>query len=256
MDNKMFFKDQGHYKFWQQIQGQILAVAYAENFNGRGFYSVAYGGHKIFGMWCLWRHNLTSYSCFQINVLAKFVDTVCVFFCTHSLNLYVTALTTNYQRSRLRYRRKFNSTAMTQQFRIAKISGCALKQGSKTHSPLRQSNFQLQNQATLMSCRIRAVEHWKCAAWLSNTHPGLQDRILLNYTRIENVHKVCKKTFDFLLYIEVQQILFFLFLCWDIIKCLNASVLTTAVFELGQQFYHATETGNVANTVSTCAAQP
>jgi len=36
-------------------------------------------------------------------------------------------------------------------------------------------------------------------------HAGLQDRILLNYTRIENAHKVCKKTFDFLLCIEVQK---------------------------------------------------
>jgi len=34
-------------------------------------------------------------------------------------------------------------------------------------------------------------------------------------------------------------------------------MLTTAVFELVQQFYHATETGkpNVANEVSTCAAK-
>ena len=41
--------------------------------------------------------------------------------------------------------------------------------------------------------------------------------------------------------------LVFVFPCWDIIKCLNASVLTTAVFELVQQFYHATEIDNVAN---------
>jgi len=33
-------------------------------------------------------------------------------------------------------------------------------------------------------------------------------------------------------------------------------MLTTAVFELVQQFYHATETGNVAKAVSTCADQP
>jgi len=39
-------------------------------------------------------------------------------------------------------------------------------------------------------------------------------------------------------------------------KCLNASMLTTAVFELVQQFHHATETANVADAVSTCAAQP
>jgi len=33
-------------------------------------------------------------------------------------------------------------------------------------------------------------------------------------------------------------------------------MLTTAVFELVQQFYHATESGNVANAISACAAQP
>jgi len=32
---------------------------------------------------------------------------------------------------------------------------------------------------------------------------GLQDRILLNYARTESAHKVRKKTFDFLLCIEV-----------------------------------------------------
>jgi len=53
-----------------------------------------------------------------------------------------------------------------------------------------QSNLQLQNEAALMSCRIRAVEHRKCAAGLAEAHPSLPDRILLNYTRIENAHKV------------------------------------------------------------------
>jgi len=56
-----------------------------------------------------------------------------------------------------------------------------------------------------VSCRIRADEHRKCAAGLAGTHPGLQDRILLNYTRIENAHKVYKKTRHFLLCIKVQQ---------------------------------------------------
>jgi len=56
-----------------------------------------------------------------------------------------------------------------------------------------------------MSRRVRAVEHRKCAAGLSDAHSGLQDRILHNYTRIENAHKVRKKAFDFLLCIEVQQ---------------------------------------------------
>jgi len=33
-------------------------------------------------------------------------------------------------------------------------------------------------------------------------------------------------------------------------------MLKTAVFELVQQFYHATEIGNVVNAVSACAYQP
>ena len=95
--------------------------------------------------------------------------------------------------------------AAIQQSITAKISGCALIQRSKTHSSLLQSNLQLQNEAALMSYRIRAVEHGKCAAGLAGAHPGLQDRISLNYTRIENGHEVRKKNFNFLLGIEVQQ---------------------------------------------------
>jgi len=56
---------------------------------------------------------------------------------------------------RLSEKNKLNPT--TQQFITAKISGCVLKQGSETHSSLRQSNFQLQNQATLRSHQIQAV---------------------------------------------------------------------------------------------------
>jgi len=89
---------------------------------------------------------------------------------------------------------KLNAT--TQQFITAKISSCVLKQ-SKRHSSLRQSNWQLQNEAMLMSCRMRAVEHWKYAAGVAGAHPGLQDRIMLVYTKIENAHKVRKTTFDF-----------------------------------------------------------
>ena len=47
--------------------------------------------------------------------------------------------------------------------------------------------------------------------WL--THPGLQDRILLNYTKTDNAHEVRKKTFDILLCIEVQQFFGFPFPC-------------------------------------------
>jgi len=50
-------------------------------------------------------------------------------------------------------------------------------------------------------------------------------------------------------------ILVFLSPCSDIIKFLNA-MLSTVVFEIVQQFYSATEIGNVANVVSACADQP
>jgi len=54
-----------------------------------------------------------------------------------------------------------------------------------------------------MPRRMRAVERG-CVAGLAGAHPSLQDRILLNYTRIENARKVRKKTFMFLLCTEVQ----------------------------------------------------
>jgi len=192
----------------------------------------------VFGVRFLWRHCLTSNSCFQTYVLEKFVDIIGIFFCSHSP--HVMCHCTEYKLSPLQVtiseENKLNAT--TQQFIIAKISGCVLKQGSKTHSSQRQSNLQLQNEAALMSCRIRAVEHRKCTAGLAGAHPSLQDRILQNYTEIENAHKARKKTFNFVSCIEVQQ--FFLFPCWDSIKCSNASTLKTAIFELLQQFYHAT----------------
>ena len=128
--------------------------------------------------------------------------------CWHYMHILLHALSLN-QRSKLGYRRKINSTI--QQFLTAKISGCTLKHGSKKRLSLRQNYLELQNKAALMSHRIRAVEHRNCAAGLSDAHPGLQDRILLNYTRIENVHKVRKKTFDFGLCIDVQQIFSFPF---------------------------------------------
>jgi len=39
-----------------------------------------------------------------------------------------------------------------------------------------------------------SVEDRKCSAGLAGAHSSLQDRILLNCTRIENSHKVRKKT--------------------------------------------------------------
>ena len=111
---------------------------------------------------------------------------------------------TGYKLSALQVRiseeNKLNAT--TQQIITAKISGCELKQRSKTHSSLRQSNLQLQNQAPFMSCRIRAVEHRKCAAGLAGVHPGLQDRNLLNRTRMRI--KSARKH-SFYCYVQVQQ---------------------------------------------------
>ena len=120
---------------------------------------------------------------------------------------------TEYKLSALQVRLLEENTpnATTQKFITAKISGCALKQGSTTHSSIRQSNLQRKNEAALMSCRKRTVEYRKCAAGVAGAHPGLKDRILLNYTRTANAHKVRKKTFDFLFCIEVQQIFCFPF---------------------------------------------
>jgi len=74
--------------------------------------------------------------------------------------------------------------ATIQQFVTAKISGGALKQGSTAHSSIRQSILKRKNEAALMSCRIRAVERKVSAGELAGAHPGLKNRILLNYTRI------------------------------------------------------------------------
>jgi len=83
----------------------------------------------------------------------------------------------------------------------------------------------------------------------------LQDRILQNYTRMENAHEVRKKAFNFLLCMEVQQTLSFPFSLlrhYQIPECFHVK---KAVFELVQQFYHATEIANVATALSACAAK-
>jgi len=117
---------------------------------------------------CIWcALFVTSYSCFQTNVLAKFIDIICIFAYSStrtSLTYKVSAL-----QVRISDEKKLNATA--QQFITAEISGCALKQGNKTHSSLRQNNLPLQSEAALMSCRIRAVEHKKYVAGLYDVHP-------------------------------------------------------------------------------------
>jgi len=137
--------------------------------------------------------SFTSYSCFQTNVLAKFVDAICIFFYTHSP--YFMRHCTEYklyQRSTLGYRRKINST-LRQPFITAKISGCTLKQGSKTHSSLRQSNLQLPSQAAPMSRRRGGARHFHLGGaleWpvlqqgeLSMVCVGLSERDLKNLGR-------------------------------------------------------------------------
>jgi len=84
-----------------------------------------------------------------------------------------------------------------------------LKQGSKTHSPLGQNNLQLQNEAALMSCWIRAVEYRKCAAGLAGSHCRFarSNRAKL---RKNCKYALRKNTFNFLC-IKVQQTLNFPF---------------------------------------------
>jgi len=179
-------------------------------FMGR-FHSVACGGHLY--LVCavcdvtIWRH---------IHVSKERFGDVCwrnMHISRHALP-YVMCHCNEYKLSALQVRisEEYKLNATTQQF---VISSCALKQGSNTHSSLRPSNLQRQNQAALMSCRKQAVEHRKRAAELTGACPGLKDGTLINYTRVENAHKVRKTTWDFLLCIEVQQTFGFpFFLLW------------------------------------------
>jgi len=58
--------------------------------------------------------------------------------------------------------------------RNCKISGCPSKQWSTTHSSIRQGNSQRKNEAALMSCRIRAVDHRVTAGGLAGAYPGMK----------------------------------------------------------------------------------
>ena len=70
--------------------------------------------------------------------------------------------------------------------------------------------------------------------------------------------KYARKLSILLLFMELQQTFSFPFFLLRHNKCPNASMLTTAVFELVQQFYHAAEIcrPNAANAISACADQP
>jgi len=67
-----FFTVNAHHKYTQWRTQKIFMGGVS--FSGRWW-------PFVFGVRCLWRHNLASYSCFQ----AKFVDIIGIFFCTHSL---------------------------------------------------------------------------------------------------------------------------------------------------------------------------
>jgi len=68
------------------------------------------------------------------------------------------------------------------------------------------TRFTNKRHAKLASTRNISEAQWRgWAAGQAGAHSGMENRILLNYTTIENAHKVHKKTFDFLLFVEVQQ---------------------------------------------------
>jgi len=106
-----------------------------------------------------------------------------------------------------------------------------------------------------MSWRIQAVEHRKCVTGPAGAHLGLQDRILQNHTRIENAHEVRKKLSIFIMYRSPAN---FYFSFFPVEALPNSWMLLVkkAVFELVEQFYHATKIANVANAVSLCVDQP
>jgi len=66
----------------QSAASQISGVRRTSSWGRFSFSGICWS--FVFGVRCLWRHNLTSYSCFQTNVLAKFVDIICIFFYTRS----------------------------------------------------------------------------------------------------------------------------------------------------------------------------
>jgi len=96
-------------------------VAYAENFHG-GVSFIGLWWSFVFGARCFWCHNLKSYSCFQTNVLATFVDIICMlFYDKHSP--YFMCHCTEYKLSALQVRISEENTlnATTQQFITAKM---------------------------------------------------------------------------------------------------------------------------------------
>ena len=115
---------------------------------------------------CIWRALFVTSQfdvifIFETNILAKFVDITGIFFFTHSP--YFMCLCTEHKLPALQGR------ISTQQCITAKISGCVLKQGRKTHSSLCQSNLQLQNAADLCLVEYEQSSVGVQLDWLAHT---------------------------------------------------------------------------------------
>ena len=205
----------------------------------------------MFSVRYLWRHNLTSYSCFQTNVLAKSVDTISILFCTHSLYFLCHCTESKLSALHVRISEEKTLNATTQQFITAKISHCALKQGIK-HSAYYRAVQNCKNR--LCECLVE-YEQSSVGARLAWRTPRFARSNHVNCSRIENAHKVRRETFIFLLYIEVQQTFSFRFSLLRHHQMPECFRVNNCCFFV-QQFYHATEIGNVARPVSACAGQP
>jgi len=182
---------------------------------------------------------------------------LCIFFYIHSPYFMCHCAEYKILALQIRLSEENKHNATTQQFIIAKISSCALKQGCKTHSLMRQSNLQLQNEARwcLVEDERSSIERQRLGCIWCTLRFEKSDLAKLH----RNWECSLKHPGELPIFCYVwnsSKLLVFLFPCWDIIKCLNASMLTTAVFEFVQQFYYAAEIGNVANGVSDCADQP
>jgi len=124
------------------------SVVYTENFHWGGFIQ--------------W-HMVVICVCCELFVTSQF-DVIFMFpnqpfgkVCCHNMlffyihSPYFVCQCTEYKLLALQVRISEENTlnATKQQFITAKISGCALIQGSKTHSSMRQHNLQLQNETAL-----------------------------------------------------------------------------------------------------------
>jgi len=115
----------------------LFSVVYAESFHGEDFIQWHWWSF-VFGTRYLWRHNLKSHSCFQTNVLWSLL-TWHAYSPTHTpLNLCAIALNINYQRSRLGFRLKINSTLRHSSSLLQKYQAARYCRGVKhTHHLIR-----------------------------------------------------------------------------------------------------------------------